>query len=359
MKKKLILPISLIIIFALIFFVIKDKLDINKLFENIENNTNINIKLKNNQQWSFYPKISYQNNLSIHSNSGDLIIENGKINIARDYGIASPFVIKYQSPSILYKGINFRDSKIESKYSNKIINLNKFSANILDGNIDISGYLSANNNKEITLNGSYNNILINKILKQLKISNWERVKIKLSSSHFSLYSINGTPEKIIENLNGEMNIAGSVFFVSKEEERFSASFLSLLAAKFVNIKSLSQSLNYLLDKFADIPSNISGKINFNEGILTTEKLLIENQKEKALLSASLDLKSNKINGKVDLYDNNIIFLTVEIKGVLENPEILIGGKVFTEKGITKPLNIKEVFEKGIQSIVDNILNLND
>ena len=359
MRKTLILLISLTVIFSLIFFFLKDKFNINKIIENIENNIGISIILKDNQKWSYYPKISYQNNLSLYGNNGYLIIENSNINITKNYGINSPVIIKYQSPSILYKGINFRNSKIKSEYENKIISLNKFSAKVIDGNIDINGYLSTIDKKQINLNGSYKNISINRILKQLKIANWERVKIKLSSSNFSLYSISGNTEKIIENLNGEMNISGSIFFVSKEEERFGAAFLSLLANKYIDMKSLSQSLNYLLDRFADLPSNISGKININEGILTTEKLLIENENEKALLTASLNLLSNEINGKIDLYENNIILLTAQLKGNIKNPEILIGGKVFKEKENNKPQNIKEIFEEGIQSLIDNILNLND
>ena len=359
MKKNLILLVSLTIIFSLIFFFIKDKININKILKNIERDTGINITLKKNQQWSYYPKISYQNNLSLYGNNDKLIIKNSNISITRDYGITSPFVIKYQAPSILYRGINFRDSRINSEYRNKIINLNKFSAKVIDGNIDINGYLSLNNDEKISLNGSFDNISINRILKQLNIANWERVKIKLSSNHFSLNTINNTSTNIIKNLNGEMNISGSVFFVSKEEERFGATFLSLLANKFLNIKPLSKSLIYLLDKFADIPSDILGKINISEGVVSTEKLLIENKREKAFLTGSLNLKSNEIDGKIDFYRENNIFLTAELRGSIKNPEILIGGDVFIKEGYTEPQNIKEVFERGIQSLVDSILNSND
>ena len=359
MRKILIFLISLIIICSFIFFVIKEKLNINKILANIENDTGINIELQDKQKWAYYPKIAYQNNLSLDNKSGNLVVKNSSINITRDYGINSPFIVKFESPSILYKGINFRNSKIQSEYNKKVLNFKKFTANLIDGNIDITGQLYLNNKKEISLKGTYNNISLNRILKQLIIANWERVKIKLSSSNFEINSINDTPKKIIENLNGKMDIVGSIFFVSTEEERFGAAFLSLLADKLTNMISLSKSINYLLDKFADVPSNISGKILINNGVLTTEKLLIDNKKEKALLSASLDLKTNIIDGEIDLYENNIIFLTVQLKGNIENPEILIGGEVFSKEGNIIPQNIKQIFEEGIQSLVDTILNLND
>ena len=46
MKKNLILLVSLTIIFSLIFFFIKDKININKILKNIERDTGINITLK-------------------------------------------------------------------------------------------------------------------------------------------------------------------------------------------------------------------------------------------------------------------------------------------------------------------------
>ena len=359
MRKFLIFIVSISIIFFLIFYLIKYKLDINIILTNIENSTGINIKLKNKQNWTYYPTLRYQNNLSLNSSDNNLLIENSNIDIIREYRIGSPLIINFQSPSILYKGINFRNSKIISEYTNDFLKINKFTANIIDGNLNLSGLLYLNRNNKISLKGSYNNISLNRVLKQLNIANWERVKIKLSSSNFQLNSIRGPNKKILDELNGEMQISGSIFFVSTEEERFGAAFLSLLADKLANLLSLSKSINYILDKFADVPSNISGKIIIQKGILTTEKLTITNKREKALVSASFNLKTNIIDGKIDLYEKNIVFLTAQLKGNINNPEILIKGEILEGKENLEPQNIKEIFEKGIKSLVDNILKLND
>ena len=356
MRKILISIFSLIIISSLIFFAIKDKLNINKILANIEKDIGINVTLKNKKKWAFFPKISYQNYISLNDTNNNLVIQDGNINITRDFWLSSPFIITLESSSILYKGVDFRNSKIESEYNKNFLNLNKFTANVIDGNIDLNGYLYLNKKKDISLKGTYKNISLNRILKQLNIASWDRVKIRLSSSNFKINSIHDSSKHIIENLNGEMDIMGSIFFVSTEEERFGAAFLSLLADKIANMMSLSKSISYLLEKFSDTPSNISGKIIINQGILTTEKLLIDNEKEKALLSASLDLKTNIIDGKIDFYENEIIFLTAQLKGSLENPEILIGGKVFAKDGEAEPKNIKKIFEEGMQSLINNLLS---
>ena len=213
--------------------------------------------------------------------------------------------------------------------------------------------------KKISIRGSYNNISLNRILQKLDIADWKRVRIKLSSSDFFMESNIRNQKKIIENLHGEMLINGSVLFISTEEERFGAAFLSLIADRLSDLLSLSKSINYILNKFADTPSNISGKLFINQGILRTEKLIINNKKEKALLSLNLNLKKNIIDGKIDLYENNIIFLSVQLKGSANNPKILVNGHNFIKEENNKTQDIKKIFEKGIKSLVDSIIELND
>jgi hypothetical protein len=357
MKKSLIFFIILIVIIILIFLGIKKELSIIDKLKDLENKTGLNIEIQNKNEWVFIPKIEYKNNLYISNIKKSLLVENSTVNITKYYKINSPFLINFQSPSVQYKGINIRNTLIISNYKNEIINLEKITADIIDGNVNLSGKLTLDKKKEISIKGSYKNISLNRILKQLNIASWERLKIKISSDNFSLNS-NFNSEKFIKNLNGKMNINGSLFFVSTEEERFGATFLSILVNKLKNMAPLSKSINYLLDKFADLPSNISGEINIRDGILITKNLLIKNKKEKALLSANLDLVTNNLKGKIDLYENDVIFLTVLLNGNIKNPEVLLNGKMF-EGDNKKPQNIKEIFDDGIQSLLDNILNLND
>ena len=151
MKKKIYFLFFLVFIFTIIFFTIKDKFNINKLVDNIESNTGLDIKFQDNHKWDYYPKITYQNKLNIKNDNINLVIDNSKVNISKDYRINSPFVIKFESPSILYKGINFRNSRFESEYDNNLLNIQKYEANIIDGNININGYIHLKEDKRITL----------------------------------------------------------------------------------------------------------------------------------------------------------------------------------------------------------------
>jgi len=359
MKKKIFFVSTITIIIFLIFFYIKNEFNTTKILEKIKNQTNLIITLKNKNKWQIYPLISFQNKISAYLENNSLIINKGSINVTRNYWITSPIKIFFKSPSILYRGLNFRNSKVISNYKNKIILIKSFNAELTEGNVAITGSLHLDNTNKISLKGSYENVSLTKIMEQLNIAGWKRTNIDLSSPYFYLTTTNSSPEELISNLNGEMNIKGSLLFVSNEKERFGATLLSLLASNISDLMPVSESINYFLDKFADEPSQLSGKLFIKNGILSADKMILESEKGKALISATIDLKDNTIDGKIDFYKDNKIYFETEVSGNILNPEILLGGKIFTENGQKLPKNIKRIFEDGIQSFIDNLLRPND
>ena len=69
---------------------------------------------------------------------------------------------------------------------------------------------------------------------------------------------------------------------------------------------------------------------------------------------------DNINGTLSFYDNEKIFLTTQLKGTIDEPQILIEGKTFIQEKDQIPLNdIKEIIEQGITNIFQNILENND
>ena len=59
------------------------------------------------------------------------------------------------------------------------------------------------------------------------------------------------------------------------------------------------------------------------------------------------------------YLENEIFLEALLQGNIENPQILVGGKVFEDNDNPLPKDIKKIFEEGINSLVDNLLQINE
>jgi len=347
------------IIIFIIFYSIRGEFETTKILEKIKNHTSLIITLKNKNKWQIYPFISFENKISAYSENNSLIIDNGSFNVTRDYWITSPIKISFKSPSILYKGLDFRNSKFTSSYKKKIISIKRFNADLTQGNVEFSGSLHLDKTKKITLKGSYENVSLDKVMEQLNIAEWKRININLSSPNFYLITNNSSSEELISNLSGEMDIQGSFLFVSNAKERFGGTLLSLLANNISDVIAVSESINYLLDNFSDEPSRLFGKLVINKGILSADKMILENKKGKALIAATVNLRNNTIDGKIDFYKNNKIYFQTKISGNIQNPEILLGGKIFTENGQKLPKNIKQIFEDGIQLFIDNLLSPND
>ena len=52
-------------------------------------------------------------------------------------------------------------------------------------------------------------------------------------------------------------------------------------------------------------------------------------------------------------------LSADLKGKIENPEILVGGKIFSENEEQPLQDIKKLFDEGINSLVDKLLNIDE
>ena len=90
-KKIFLLLIVLIIcIFFFVFYLI-DKIYINKYIKNLEENLNINISLKESHQLKIIPNLSLLVNFNLEKINNKLFLEDGLINIQRDYNFKKPF----------------------------------------------------------------------------------------------------------------------------------------------------------------------------------------------------------------------------------------------------------------------------
>ena len=90
-KKIFLLLIVLIIcIFFFVFYLI-DKIYINKYIKNLEENLNINISLKESHQLKIIPNLSVLVNFNLEKINNKLFLEDGVINIQKDYNFRKPF----------------------------------------------------------------------------------------------------------------------------------------------------------------------------------------------------------------------------------------------------------------------------
>lgn len=86
----LLLLVLIICIFFFIFYLI-DKIYINKYIKNLEENLNVNISLKESHQLKIIPNLSVLVNFNLEKINNKLFLEDGVINIQRDYNFKKPF----------------------------------------------------------------------------------------------------------------------------------------------------------------------------------------------------------------------------------------------------------------------------
>ena len=118
-------------------------------------------------------------------------------------------------------------------------------------------------------------------------------------------------------------------------------------------------VNYIIVNYGDIPTSLKGKFTIDTGLIKTEKFSIENEHNKSEMNASLNLANNKIDGNIIFYKDEEIFIESFIDGSLQNPEILVDGKIFNKNSKEKKNDIRKIFQDGINSLVDELLKIDD
>ena len=72
------------------------------------------------------------------------------------------------------------------------------------------------------------------------------------------------------------------------------------------------------------------------------------------LSVKFVLKS-----MVDIAQKNDIFLKAQLKGNIDNPKILVGGKIFSANEEQPLQDIKKLFDEGINSLINKLLDIDE
>ena len=359
MKKLFFFITILLIVVILFFFSIKNIFNVKKIINLLENETDLIFILADKDKWIYYPTLSYSNKITVKDQSNFFTLKNADLNIKKNYFPSSNINIKLIAPSIKIQGVEFRKTNIDSYYNNKNIYFNEISGKLIEGNFQSTGKINLTNQMPFKINGSFENISLNMLLNQLKIAKWERVNIKISSSNFTLTGNAKNNEFLYKNLRGNIPIKGSIFFVSTEEERFAGALLSLLIDKLPNLKTVSNSLNFLLNNFSNIPSVIDGKLIITDNYISTENLIIKNDYGLAKITGTHDLMTNIINGKIIFFKEDQEYLNTTIKGNIKSPQILISDKLNSIDNQEIPTDLKKLFEEGIHSFVNKLLKIDD
>lgn len=155
-KKIFLLLIVLIIcIFFFVFYLI-DKIYINKYIKNLEENLNINISLKESHQLKIIPNLSVLINFNLEKINNKLFLEDGVINIQRDYNFRKPF-FNFYSKNLKIDRLLLENLSIAGE-------INKYNfTNLLKLTLFPEGYLSFTLDDEDKQSLQFVNIIIQRL----------------------------------------------------------------------------------------------------------------------------------------------------------------------------------------------------
>lgn len=155
-KKIFLLLIVLIIcIFFFVFYLI-DKIYINKYIKNLEENLNVNISLKESHQLKIIPNLSVLVNFNLEKINNKLFLEDGVINIQRDYNFKKPF-FNFYSKNLKIDRLLLENLSIEGE-------INKYNfTNLLKLTLFPEGYLSFTLDDEDKQSLQFVNIIIQRL----------------------------------------------------------------------------------------------------------------------------------------------------------------------------------------------------
>ena len=359
MKKLFFIFLSCIIIGTIIIFAVRDRFSIESIISNIESQTGLDIQLNDDSKYVFYPSINFSNeNVTISKKNIELIIKKAKINISKSYWPTSSINLNLTTPAINYQGIEIRNAFIDASYQNNILTINSFIGKIIEGDVDLNGRIEFNEKQTFNIKGNFNNISLNTLLQKSQMAKWDRVKIKLSSTNLSLSGIinDNNPLSV---LRGTIPITGLFYLTTTEEEKFGATFLSLLVEKIPNISSISKAVNFIVVNYSSMPTSLNGILQIKDGLIFSDEILIKNNSGKSTFNGFYNFIKNEIDGTIHFFEKNDVVVIAQLKGKIDNPEILVGGKIFSENEEQPLQDIKKLFDEGINSLVDKLLNIDE
>ena len=155
-KKIFLLLIVLIIcIFFFVFYLI-DKIYVNKYIKNLEENLNVNIILKESHQLKIIPNLSLLVKFNLEKITNKLFLEDGEMNIQRDYNFKKPFFNFYSK--------NFKVDKLLLENLSISGEINKYNYNdLLKLTLFHEGYLSFTLNNEDKQSLKFVNVVIQRL----------------------------------------------------------------------------------------------------------------------------------------------------------------------------------------------------
>jgi hypothetical protein len=236
--------------------------------------------------------------------------------------------IKLQSSGIRLGKYHVSNAQVEAVLVNGALELRRFTGKLFDGNLDVKGKLVGGTARNLETTFSLDQFDVQQAMRALADSGHATGR---ASVRGNLRGVPRTEYDLISTLDGQAAVDGTVTAQVDATTRGAAAVADLLSAKL--IQRLSGTVDTLLTAAAGSDSGkLKGTFKVERGVIRTSDLQLVNSRPPgvtALVAGTVDLPAWTINGQGQVVSraSTTPMLTVAASGVLDRPNVKVGGTV--------------------------------
>ncbi|MHB1219501.1 MAG: AsmA family protein [Alphaproteobacteria bacterium] len=242
--------------------------------------------------------------------------------------LANDAEVKLQSSSIRLGKYRVANAQVEAVLANGALELRRFTGKLFDGNLDVKGKLVGGTARNLETTFSLEQFDIQQAMQALADSDRATGR---ASVRGNLRGVPRTEYELISTLDGQAAVDGTVTARVNASERGAAAAADLVSAKLG--QSLAGTVDTLLTAAAGNDSGkLKGTFKVERGVIRTNDLQLVNSRPPgvtAQVAGTVDLPAWTINGQGQVVSRTSTtpMLTVAASGVLDRPNVKVGGTV--------------------------------
>jgi hypothetical protein len=153
------------------------------------------------------------------------------------------------------------------------------------------------------------------------------------------FSSRGASEADLVNaLDADGSIAGTLTYEAKAEDVVGGILANVLSSQVKQVKGVSDSLNFIMQGFANRPAKLSGDYTVRDGVLSTRYIELVSSAASARASGTASLGRSRLDMLLETFrkGESEPYNTVKLNGDMGNPDIKLGGAAFRQQQPQQP-----------------------
>jgi len=243
--------------------------------------------------------------------------------------------LKLKSKALIYEDLHLDDAILETALADGLLDLRRLDGRTFGGTLSLTGTLDARETPRLALTAVADKLDLGRLLADM--AETDRVSGPLSVNA-SLNATGHSEAEMVSALAGSGDLNGTLKVKAKAEEQVGNLVLGILGQKIKEIRGVTDATNVLFNAFADAPAAVTGTFTINRGVLRTDDTRAQGRQATAHVHGTADLPAWLLDMRADVYraKDASPFVTVDLRGPLDQPNPRIGGQMLQQQPQASP-----------------------